>query len=80
MVFGSDFAAGDFVSRPGHARIDLGRLTRVALLAAGLDPDAVAALPDTCTRCNSERFHSYRRDGAAAGRLVHFVAARPAQA
>jgi YfiH family protein len=67
-------------ARPGHARLDLGRLARGALRAAGLAPDAVAALPAACTHCDPVRFHSYRRDGRQAGRLVHFIGARREQA
>jgi YfiH family protein len=67
-------------TRPGHAAIDLGALAREALLAAGLAPDAIGVLPESCTRCDSERFHSYRRDGLSAGRMVHFIAARSRQA
>jgi hypothetical protein len=67
-------------TRPGHAVVDLGHLTRFALVRAGLDPGAVARIHDACTRCDAERFHSYRRDRSAAGRLVHHIAARSPQA
>jgi YfiH family protein len=73
--FGSELAAALTPSRPGHALLDLGALARAALLRSGLSRDAVAALANTCTYRNVELFHSYRRDGAAAGRLVHFIAA-----
>ncbi|MCZ6785321.1 MAG: polyphenol oxidase family protein [Proteobacteria bacterium] len=63
-------------TRPGHARLDLLALARVELARAGLDRDAIGWLPGTCTRCDPDRFHSYRRDGAGAGRLLHHVAAR----
>ncbi|MEE9608598.1 MAG: polyphenol oxidase family protein [Myxococcota bacterium] len=63
-------------ARAGHALLDLGALVRLALVTAGLAASAVGALPDACTRCDRERFHSYRRDGPRAGRLVHFIAAR----
>jgi YfiH family protein len=61
-------------SRPGHAQLDLGTLARRALALAGLADAALAILPDACTHCDPRRFHSYRRDGPRAGRLVHFVA------
>lgn len=64
-------------ARPGRALLDLGALVRLDCLRAGLDPDAVAVVEGACTRCDAERFHSYRRDGPRAGRLVHHVAARP---
>jgi YfiH family protein len=67
-------------TRAGHASLDLGALARSALVAAGVGPDAVGAVPEACTRCHPERFHSYRRDGPAAGRLVNFIAAGSGQA
>jgi len=60
-------------SRPGHARLDLGCLARLALAAAGVEDDAIGALPGACTACDAQRFHSYRRDGQRAGRLLHHV-------
>jgi YfiH family protein len=63
-------------TRPGHARIDLGALARLELEAA-LPRGAVGALADACTRCDARRFESYRRDGARAGRLVHWIRVRP---
>lgn len=78
--FGAEYADAEISTRPGHARIDLGRLARADLLAAGIAPATIGGLPDSCTRCDSERFHSYRRDGSAAGRLIHFVTARSHQA
>ena len=60
-------------SRPGHHRLDLGLLARRELLRAGLDGADVAGLSGACTFCDAEHFHSYRRDGPRAGRLVHFV-------
>jgi YfiH family protein len=62
----------------GHAMLDLGALTAEALHRAGLARADVGGLSDCCTRCDPARFHSYRRDGARAGRLTHFVAAREA--
>ena len=62
-------------TRPGHVRLDLGLLARAALAAGGVEPDQIGSLPDVCTACNPERFHSYRRDGAKAGRQIHFIAA-----
>jgi YfiH family protein len=65
-------------ARPGraeHAWLDLGALARDALGAAGVRASRVDASPVACTRCDAERFHSYRRDGARAGRLLHWIAA-----
>jgi YfiH family protein len=74
--FAADLESALTPTRPGHARLDLGRLTQVALAAAGVAEAAIGRLPDACTRCDSLRFHSFRRDGASAGRLVHYIAAR----
>jgi YfiH family protein len=63
-------------TRPGHRRIDLGALTAHALERAGVTRARIGRLPPCCTRCDAQRFHSYRRDGAHAGRLVHHIAAR----
>jgi YfiH family protein len=60
--------------RPGHAWLDLGGLARAALASAGIPESASAALGG-CTRCDAQRFHSFRRDGERAGRLLHWIAA-----
>lgn len=73
--FGPEVAAALRAARPGHAHLDLGALASRALERAGLDRARVGKISGTCTRCDAERFHSYRRDGQRAGRLVHFVAA-----
>jgi YfiH family protein len=75
--FGSRLDACVSGSRPGHARADLGALAREALLAAGIGAGSVTALPRVCTRCDAVRFHSHRRDGADAGRMLHWIATRP---
>ncbi len=76
--FGTALSRAQRPSRPGHVHLDLGALARHALLEAGLPAQACAALPDACTQCDATRFHSHRRDGRLAGRLVHFIAARGA--
>src|SRR5690606_32344349 len=63
-------------TRAGHWQLDLAALARAALVRAGLADTRVAVLADACTACNAQRFHSHRRDGAGAGRLVHWIAAR----
>jgi len=60
-------------TRPRHARLDLGALALAVLARSGVERRA--AVPAACTSCDSRRFHSYRRDGARAGRLVHRIAA-----
>lgn len=63
-------------SRPGHWMFDLAPPARDALRRAGIDEAAIGATEGTCTICDPARFESYRRDGAAAGRLVHAVTPR----
>lgn len=60
---------------PGKAMVDLRRAARIQLERLGL---AAAAIDDIaeCTYCDRERFFSYRRDGANAGRLISAVAPR----
>jgi YfiH family protein len=73
--FDADLDAATIASRPGHRRLDLGALSRAALLRAGVSRDAIGAVAGACTRCDVDRFHSHRRDGSRAGRLVHWIAA-----
>lgn len=75
-------SAGDVVARRAgeKAFVDLRRAVRAQLCALGLSDDAVDDVPgrgrDGCTRCDAERFYSYRRDGDASGRLVGVIVAR----
>jgi hypothetical protein len=71
--FGDALAAALRPARPDHHQLDLGALVRHELLRAGLARDAIGTQALACTMCNPRRFHSHRRDGAAAGRLVHFI-------
>jgi len=70
--FGSDVEEALRPARPGHARLDLPALAALALVAAGVERAAIGAVAG-CTRCDATRFHSFRRDGAAAGRLLSWV-------
>jgi YfiH family protein len=65
--------------RPGHWMLDLGALVRVELVRAGVAPANLGSFPDACTCCDPARFHSHRRDGAGAGRLLHWIAANSAE-
>ncbi|NKB90280.1 MAG: peptidoglycan editing factor PgeF [Acidobacteria bacterium] len=51
------------------ALCDLAAAARWQLQTAGLVPDAVW-VADRCTATEESRFHSYRRDGSAAGRMT----------
>lgn len=59
-------------SRPGHAMLDLARLISDEFDGFALPRSAQARVAG-CTQCDSTRFHSFRRDGDRAGRLLHFI-------
>lgn len=75
--FGPELDAATRSAGPGHWMLDLGTLVLAELGRSGVAAPDRARLPAACTRCDPRRFHSYRRDGAAAGRLLHWVQARP---
>jgi len=62
--------------RPGASSdrgyLDVRRLATIALVRAGLDPGAVR-LVGPCTAEHPDALHSYRRDGAGAGRQLSYV-------
>ena len=69
------------VRREGEkAFVDLRRAVRAQLRASALTQDLIEDVPgrgpEGCTRCNPDRFYSYRRDGDASGRLVGVIVAR----
>ena len=59
----------------GKAYVDLRRGVRAQLRRLGLADASIDDVPG-CTRCDAERFYSYRRDGDASGRLVGVIVAR----
>lgn len=64
---------GMVVAGPRKDHIDLRVATRAVLERAGVGPDAIDDRPP-CTRCEPERFFSYRRDGRAGGMHMAFIA------
>ena len=75
---GGDVAAalaGEFVRREcgGKFRADLKAANRAQLEGEGVLPENIDVLP-FCTRCGGAHLASYRRDGAAAGRMIGLVA------
>lgn len=60
--------------------VDLRLAVRVQLRRLGLADDAIDDAPgrgrEACTRCDRERFYSYRRDGDESGRLIGVIVAR----
>jgi polyphenol oxidase len=73
--FGGALDAALRPARPGHALVDLAALARAALRGAGVADERVGVVAGACTRCDAARFHSYRRDGPAAGRLLSWIEA-----
>ena len=69
--------AGDFVRRDcaGKFRLDLKAVNLAQLEAAGVARDRISVHPG-CTKCGGERYASFRRDGAAAGRMIAMIARR----
>ncbi|MFQ5508500.1 MAG: peptidoglycan editing factor PgeF [Leptospirillia bacterium] len=63
-----------FVDRNGRPAFDLAALNRIQLTSAG-----VTDVDDSgeCTHCLSGTYHSYRRDGEAAGRMLSWIRANP---
>jgi polyphenol oxidase len=57
------------------AYVDLRRAVRLQLRALGIADSSIEDVPG-CTRCDPERFHSYRRDGKDSGRLLGVIVAR----
>jgi YfiH family protein len=75
---GGDVAAqfaGELVRRGcgGGFLLDLKAANVAQLEAAGI-PRASIAVHPACTKCGGEKFASYRRDGARAGRMIALVA------
>jgi YfiH family protein len=62
-------------SRGAKPHVDLPGLTRRLLGEAGLREEAIDD-SGLCTRCEGSVFHSYRRDGAAAGRNLQVAVMR----
>ena len=71
---GGHGSAVDRWFRPGPERLhlDLWAANRDQLVSAGV-PDTSVFVSGLCTACHPEWFYSYRREGAAAGRLVGFI-------
>jgi hypothetical protein len=59
----------------GRFFLDLAAANRAQLVAAGVPAGAIQTHP-RCTRCGGDRFASYRRDGACAGRMIALILRR----
>jgi len=56
-------------------RLDLRKANREQLLTAGMKPCNIYT-SDLCTKCHSEMFHSYRREGKLNGKMIAFMEAQ----
>jgi purine-nucleoside/S-methyl-5'-thioadenosine phosphorylase / adenosine deaminase len=62
-----------FAATPGGKfHLDLWQATRDQLEGAGLQPGNIH-IAELCTRTHAEHFHSYRAEGAAAGRMAAVI-------
>jgi hypothetical protein len=68
---------GMVVDGPRKQHIDLRRVQRALLGEAGVRPAHIDDAPP-CTKCNPERFFSYRRDGKDGGIHMGFIGLRDA--
>ena len=67
----------DVIERRGEARphVDLRKIVRAQLLASGLTNQSIDDVAG-CTKCDSVRFFSFRRDRENSGRLLSAIVAR----
>lgn len=63
-------------TRPGHWRCDLGGAVRQQLRLVGVP---TVDMLNRCTASEPQEFHSWRRDGAAAGRMLAGIFVMPGQ-
>jgi hypothetical protein len=71
-VFGAEAEAVFREGERGRPRLDLRTANERQLLRAGVPGRAIAHV-DECTRCRAADYHSYRRDGPGAGRMISYV-------
>ncbi len=71
----SSLGEAAILRRDGRIHANLPAINRAQLLDAGLKPGNIE-LGALCTCCRPDRFHSHRRDGERAGRMLAVVAAR----
>lgn len=59
----------------GRPHLDVRAVNRTQLTGAGVPADQITAIDD-CTFCHADDYHSYRREGKGAGRMINFVGFR----
>jgi hypothetical protein len=71
-AFGDEGAAFFQPGPRGRPHLDVRGINVRQLVAAGLRPEAVHHVAE-CTSCRADLYHSYRRDGRGAGRMINYV-------
>jgi YfiH family protein len=74
-AFGPDGAAFFRTTPKGKLHLDVRAANVRQLEEAGVQPDSIYHVPE-CTYCLPGAYHSYRRDGKGAGRMISFVGFR----
>ncbi len=70
--FGEDADEVFVAGRNGRPHLDLRAANVRQLRRAGVRDTAILHVEE-CTRCHPELYHSYRRDGKGAGRMISYV-------
>ena len=70
-AFGPDGAAFFRPGPRGKPHLDVRAANVRQLEQAGLTPDHIHHVAD-CTMCRADLYHSYRREGKGAGRMINF--------
>jgi YfiH family protein len=71
-AFGPDLESAFARGRGARAHLDLQAANSLLLQRAGVPPGSISRVAE-CTRCLAELYHSYRRDGKGAGRMISYA-------
>ena len=72
---GAEVAKEFGIVTPNRVNLDLTHLNRSQLSAMGVEPSHIS-IEGGCTRCHAAEYHSYRRDGQTAGRMISWIRIR----
>lgn len=75
-AFGADAALVFSPGPRGRAHLDVPLANALQLARLGVKPENIHRV-DECTYCRPELYHSFRREGKGAGRMINFVGFRP---
>jgi len=71
-AFGPEDDASFSAAAGGKLRLDMRGANVRQLREAGVSPGRIHHVPH-CTHCRADLYHSYRREGTGAGRMLNFV-------